>query len=116
MTKKYVKMDDHELKELLRETAEQAASASVEATRAAVKEGLQEGFQALGLDMSDIDKVQRDFKWVRDTRTTGEAMKRRSVMMALAAFVTGASSLLWIGFKSVMAALANGSVPTPPHP
>lgn len=60
---------------------------------------VEETLTSLGLDMEHPLEVQRDLQYVRDLRTTVEAVKRRGLMTAVGVLVTFACGIVALGIK-----------------
>lgn len=55
-------------------------------------------------DAADVLELQRDFRFVREFRTSSEKMGKQAVWVAVSTFIVGGLSALWLG---VQAALRN---------
>ncbi len=54
----------------------------------------------LGIDVADPIEVQKDLAFLRDHRIASEKLGMAAKLIALGIVISGAASLLWVGFKS----------------
>jgi hypothetical protein len=63
--------------------------------RMAAKETLHELFLALGVDVDDPTEVQKDMAFLRNWRTSAEAVKRQGIIAAVGIITIGILGLIW---------------------
>lgn len=76
---------------MTREEEERAEQIAVRAVRQVLSE--------LGLHAHDGDNLRRDFAYIRSSRETSEKIGLATRLAILGAFVSGATTLLWMGLK-----------------
>lgn len=75
---------------------ERAIRLTREELREVVNQAVEETFIRMGVDASDPIEMQKDFQYLRDWRTTTEAVKRKSLLTIVGIIVVGMTALIWI--------------------
>ena len=77
---------------------EESKSIAKEASR----EVLDDLFQRLGIDVSEVNEVQKDMHYLRSQREANEQISMWSKRVILATFISGAFSALCLGVKEAI--------------
>ena len=67
--------------------------------RLAAQETLKELFMALGVDVSNPTEVQKDMAFLRNWRTSAEAVKRQGIVAAVGAITVAILALIWSSLR-----------------
>jgi hypothetical protein len=73
-----------------------------EVAKAAAREAVHETLLMLGIDASTpgaIERVQRDFLFLRDLRSGTDAVKRKTLLWAVGVVLTTIAAYVALGFK-----------------
>lgn len=79
--------------------AAQEASLSREDTRMLIAESVRQTLIQLGVESENPLEMQKDFNHLRNWRRSGEEIKRKGMMVAVATFVSGLAALIWLGIR-----------------
>lgn len=95
-------MEEHELREVIQQTAQETAFLIREEIRQQVDEGVSDALTRVGIDTSDPLAAQKDAQFVREWRNTASAVKRKGMITAVGLLVTGILGAIWLGLKAML--------------
>lgn len=76
--------------------------------RRIIKESVSETLVSFGINPKDPVELQKDFSFLREWRMTTDTAKKRGLLTVIGIIVAGGLSLLWLGFKALMASKGGG--------
>ena len=94
-------MEDHELREVIQQTAQETAFLIREEIRQQVDEGVTDALTRVGIDTHDPIEAQQDAQFVREWRKTTAAVKRKGLITAVGVIAAGTLGALWLGLKEL---------------
>lgn len=81
---------------------EAAAALDQERLEALVSRVVLETLTRLGIDAENPMTMQRDFRHLREWRTTMEAVKAKGILAVVSIAVSGLVAVLWLGLKETL--------------
>jgi hypothetical protein len=66
------------------------------------KDVVRETLTAVGVDMTDLTEVQKDFAYLRTWRKTTESLHGKTLCAVLGMIIAGAMATLWLGIRSIL--------------
>lgn len=82
-------INNEEIRELVKDTAEHAA-----------KEAVRQTLLTLGIDTQDPIEVQADMRHLREWRKSVATVKKQSLMTAIAILTSGMIGVIWLALTS----------------
>lgn len=82
-------IENEAIRELVKDTAEQAA-----------KEAVRQTLLTLGIDTQDPIEVQADMRHLREWRKSVATVKKQSLMTAIAILTSGIIGVIWLALTS----------------
>jgi len=70
--------------------------------KALISETVKETMLTLGVRTDDPLEVQKDFAWLRETRTTVGSVRVKTLLAGAGLAVTALGALTWAGVKSIL--------------